>query len=89
MHACHFHADRPAVGVCMSCRRPICSGCVTRLDGVNHCHACLKALSRRPTASAKGRSAAPTAALMIGALAAGWALLALICFALIEGKLAP
>jgi hypothetical protein len=89
MHVCRFHADRPAVGVCMRCRRPICAACVTRLDGVNHCHVCLKALGRREAAPARSRSAAPTAALMIGALAAGWVFLALIGFALIEGKLAP
>jgi hypothetical protein len=42
---CHFHGDRPAVGVCMRCRRVICAACCTRQDGINYCHACLKALS--------------------------------------------
>ena len=46
MRACHYHEDRPAVGICMRCRRAICAACTTRLDGVNHCHQCLKALSR-------------------------------------------
>ena len=47
MHACFYHEDRAAVGICMRCRRPICAACTTRLDGVNHCHQCLKELSRR------------------------------------------
>jgi hypothetical protein len=45
--SCYFHPERPGVGVCVRCRVVICGACCTRLDGVNHCHACLKALSRR------------------------------------------
>jgi hypothetical protein len=45
VRACHYHEDRPAVGICMRCRRAICAACTTRLDGVNHCHQCLKKLS--------------------------------------------
>jgi hypothetical protein len=47
MAACRYHPDRPAIGVCVRCRSVICAGCCTRVDGVNHCHACLKALGRR------------------------------------------
>src|SRR5207245_3384833 len=46
MASCKYHPDRPGVGVCMRCRAVICNDCCTRLDGVNHCHACLKALGR-------------------------------------------
>ena len=53
MRACHYHQDRPAVGICMRCRRAICAACTTRLDGVNHCHQCLKNLSRT-TAEPRG-----------------------------------
>jgi hypothetical protein len=45
--ACHFHRDRPGVGVCMRCRKVICAACCTRLAGVNHCHACLKVIAAR------------------------------------------
>lgn len=45
MAACRYHSDRPGIGVCMRCRAVICAACCTRVDGVNHCHACLKALA--------------------------------------------
>ncbi|HZT82952.1 MAG TPA: hypothetical protein VFA26_22170 [Gemmataceae bacterium] len=86
--ACHYHPDRAGVGVCMRCRRVICAACCTRVDGVNHCHACLKSLGRR---TGEERSAAGRAA---GALVA-MAVLAVTCLAwfgvlwLAQGWLAP
>ena len=47
MAVCHYHQDRPGIGICMRCRVVICAACSTRVDGVNHCHACLKALGQR------------------------------------------
>ena len=47
MAVCHYHSDRHGVGICMRCRVVICTECCTRLDGVNHCHACLKVLGQR------------------------------------------
>ena len=47
MSLCHYHPDRIGVGVCMRCRVVICTECCTRVDGVNHCHACLKVLGQR------------------------------------------
>ena len=47
MAVCRYHPDRPGVGVCMRCRAVICTACSTRVDGVNHCHACLRALGTR------------------------------------------
>jgi hypothetical protein len=44
---CHYHSDRPGIGVCMRCRVVICAACCTRVEGVNHCHACLKKLGAR------------------------------------------
>ncbi len=87
MRACSYHDDRPAVGICMRCRRPICAACCTRLDGVNHCHRCLKELGRR---SAEPRTA-PTsgAVLAVVVLLAGFLMLFLECLFLIEGRLAP
>jgi hypothetical protein len=48
MIGCRYHPDLPAIGLCMRCRATICAGCCTRLDGINHCHACLKTLAARP-----------------------------------------
>jgi hypothetical protein len=69
----------------MSCRRVICAACCTRVEGVNRCHACLKALGarrdERPPADLW-----PLAAAGLGGL--GWLLLTLLLF-LIEGKFSP
>jgi hypothetical protein len=70
MAVCHYHRDRPGVGVCMRCRVVICSECCTRLDGVNHCHACLKALGRRREVGVQGRL--PHAVLAVCVLALAW-----------------
>jgi hypothetical protein len=48
MNNCRYHADRPAIGLCMRCRATICAACCTKLDGINHCHACLTVLAVRP-----------------------------------------
>lgn len=48
MLACDYHPDQPAIGMCMRCRARICAGCCTRVDDVNHCHACLRELAARP-----------------------------------------
>jgi hypothetical protein len=47
MAVCQYHPDRPGIGICMRCRVVICAACSTRVDGINHCHACLKALGQR------------------------------------------
>lgn len=87
MRACFYHEDRPAVGVCMRCRRDICAACCTRLDGVNHCHRCLKEMGRRAAEarpSAGAGFAVPLAVLMVGCF-----FLFLECIFLLEGRLAP
>jgi hypothetical protein len=48
MTVCRYHPDQPAIGLCMRCRATICAACCTRLDGINHCHACLKMLAAQP-----------------------------------------
>jgi hypothetical protein len=65
MVVCHYHPDRPGIGVCMRCRRVICAACSTKMDGVNHCHACLKAIGARGSASSAGASAALTAVVLL------------------------
>ncbi|MBL8793372.1 MAG: hypothetical protein JNM56_05690 [Planctomycetia bacterium] len=67
MALCHYHPERAGVGICMRCRVVICTACCTKLDGVNHCHACLKALGRRDEpARSHGIPAALAAVLVLG-----------------------
>jgi hypothetical protein len=67
--SCRYHPDHPGVGVCMRCRTVICAACCTRVEGINHCHACLKALAARPASPRRARTGAPLAALV---LVLGW-----------------
>ncbi len=60
MAVCRYHPDRQGIGVCMRCRAVICAACCTRVDGVNHCHACLKALGRRAEPRRPGQGVADT-----------------------------
>ena len=85
MAFCTYHRDRPGIGICMRCRAVICAECSTRLEGINYCHACLKALGRK-TDSSGGRFASLMAAVLI--LGATW-LLFTGMFWLIEGRFAP
>src|SRR5436190_419220 len=48
MSLCFYHPDRTAAGMCMRCRVYVCPACSTQLDGINHCHVCLKAMAARP-----------------------------------------
>lgn len=55
--ACTNHLEREAIGVCIACRARICSECVTKVDGINYCVACLAGLedgARRPRTAAAG-----------------------------------
>jgi hypothetical protein len=86
VRVCHFHDDRPGIGICMRCRVVICAACCTRLDGVNHCHACLKALgTRREEPQARAGLWTLGATLLLGA---GSLLLYGLCW-LVSGSLAP
>jgi hypothetical protein len=40
---CHYHPDRPGLGVCVECRNVVCRECTTQFDGINRCAACLAA----------------------------------------------
>jgi hypothetical protein len=83
---CVYHPENVGIGVCMQCRSVICSACCTRLDGINHCHACLKRMARRRAVPAgPPRSQAPAAVVL---LSLAWlALFGVLLLA--EGKLAP
>jgi hypothetical protein len=83
---CHYHPDRPGVGVCVRCRVVICSDCCTRLDGINHCHACLKKLGRLPSAARSSRALGTVMAFGVLGLAG---LFFLGVFWLAQGAFAP
>jgi hypothetical protein len=40
---CYEHPDRAGLGICVECRRVICSECTTQFEGVNRCASCLQA----------------------------------------------
>lgn len=89
MAVCQYHPGRTGIGICMRCRVVICGECCTRVDGVNHCHNCLKVLAQRQ----RGREAMPqrevaeTIAAALILAAAG-----LILFGMswmMQGRLAP
>ena len=56
MAVCKYHPGRPGVGVCMRCRAVVCAACTTRLEGVNHCHVCLRELAARNVTFRMGNS---------------------------------
>ena len=86
MSVCRYHPDRPGVGVCMRCRASVCAACTTRLDGVNHCHACLKILAARADAPRQAAEWWPPVAVR---LAGGGTLVLFFVFLLLQGRLAP
>jgi hypothetical protein len=86
MPVCSYHPDRPGVGVCMRCQKVICSACCTRVDGVNHCHACLKALGSKAEESRPALDLWPLLSVVL--LGVGGMLLVLLCW-MVQGALAP
>ncbi len=86
MALCHYHQDRPGVGVCIRCRKVICAACCTRLDGVNHCHVCLRELATRTQRPRRRASLRAVGAVLL--LAAGWLMLLGLGW-LVQGRLAP
>jgi hypothetical protein len=85
MRTCHFHSDRPGIGICMRCRMVICSACCTRINGVNHCHACLKALGGRREEKRSSGLGIVVAGLL---LSLAWLVLFGLCWA-VSGRMAP
>ena len=85
MAQCTYHPDRPGVGVCMRCRAVICAACCTRVEGINHCHACLKELANAPRRP-RGVAGSLLASLAVLGLAAA---LFFALMLLAQGRLAP
>ena len=88
MALCKYHRDRPGVGICMRCRAVICAACCTRVDGVNHCHACLKKLGRRAAETRPSSGAVAAAVAAISLVSVAWLALVGVLF-LLQGHLAP
>lgn len=38
---CHYHPERPGLGICVECRHVICRECTTQFEGINRCASCL------------------------------------------------
>ena len=73
--ACTNHLDREAIGICVECRSRVCSECVTKVDGINYCVACLAILADRGAKRARAESRPASGAL------AGLSALALVLIA--------
>lgn len=50
---CVNHPERPAIGVCVITKRPICAECSTRYEGVNYSKEGLRILQQRRAAAAR------------------------------------
>ena len=83
---CRYHPENLGIGICMRCRYVICNACCTRLDGINHCHACLKKIGQvKAVEVAPSQGQAPVA---IVVLSISWlAFFGVLLLA--QGKLAP
>jgi hypothetical protein len=83
--ACVNHPRREAIGVCVLCRKRVCSECVTKVEGINYCVSCLAVL-----ADAGQRSAAFTPLSPVRARLSAFAFLvslSLLAWALVEAAL--
>jgi len=40
---CFYHPDRSGIGICVECKRVICTECTTQFEGINRCAKCLAA----------------------------------------------
>lgn len=63
---CFNHPDRPALAICVDCRRPVCQACSTLWEGIHCCVDCLA--KRRATAGERG-GGLRLAAMTLGTLA--------------------
>jgi hypothetical protein len=78
--ACVNHPEREALGVCVRCRTRVCTECVTKVDGINHCVTCLAIMAVETTRASTivGRERFVVTRLAIGVLclvALSWVLL--------------
>jgi hypothetical protein len=84
--SCEQHEGRAAVGICVHCKRPLCGDCITKVDGINHCRACLETQAPAPPQSARRPLGAVPARLLLGAgVGALWLLAWIALSALLPG----
>lgn len=69
---CRNHPDRPATGLCVRCRAPICPDCTTKVQGINHCLNCLSQRAKPSATAVKRPSQILAPAGTAGALAFFW-----------------
>ena len=65
---CVNHAQRPAIGVCVMTRRPICAECSTRYEGVNYSKEGLEILRERRATATRGGAGADAAVAVLAVL---------------------
>jgi hypothetical protein len=82
--ACTNHLDREAIGICVECRSRICSECVTKVEGINYCVACLAVLADRGLHRAGAESRPTSRAMAISSALALLALFTLMTWGLLE-----
>lgn len=78
------------MGICVQCRKAMCSDCITKIDGVNHCRACLERVVRAQAQSrteAKG-GVPPWLAISFG-FAVVWGLSYMMIEVLMPGSSGP
>lgn len=73
---CQVHPTRSGIAVCMGCSIVLCEACSTRIDGINHCKACLTARAVSSASISHNEEDLPPTArwLAVGVLCAGIAL---------------
>ncbi len=56
---CFYHQDREAVGICISCGRPVCQECKVVLADKFHCSKCADQIYARATSAVHDTTARP------------------------------
>jgi hypothetical protein len=75
--------------VCVHCNAPLCFACITKIDGINHCQACLSARvthQLEQDSRAPGAAGLPTRWLGVGL---GVGLLSALCWLMLNVLLPP
>lgn len=67
--ACANHPERPAMAMCMACRKRICQTCSTEWDGIHFCVDCLAEQRRE---ASQGHSVVPWLSLLAALFALYW-----------------
>ena len=73
--------------MCVECRARICSECVTKVDGINHCVSCYAKVADRGAARRAPKRTPSGRALEVVGAASWLATLALLTWALLEATL--